>query len=230
MASWDLNTGDEGTGPPPDHVWLWSSPHHNQPGGAPILGTVSGLCTSRQLPLNAVGLSPAMEPSWPTACDVGTEWPKVSAQGLPQDLALEVHGSPGQSPAVTRLSRLSLPPITGSRTISAGAATPISRPVDGANKQPTAQNRSDAIRIAIAGLASGEQVRGILSKLGALRIRHNSFPARNSSNSPQTQSKSPAPRQLIPSTPRESGAVPPTTRSPGRRSTSRASTPSLPPP
>lgn len=45
------------------------------------------------------------------------------------------------------------------------------------HKQPTAENRTDAIRIALAGLASGEQSEAILSKLGALHIRHNTFPA-----------------------------------------------------
>ena len=45
------------------------------------------------------------------------------------------------------------------------------------HKQPTAQNRSDAIRIALAGLASGVPSEEILSKLGALHIRHNTFPA-----------------------------------------------------
>jgi len=45
------------------------------------------------------------------------------------------------------------------------------------NKQPTAEDRSDAIRIALAGLSSGEQPEEILSKLSALHIRHNTFPA-----------------------------------------------------
>jgi len=36
------------------------------------------------------------------------------------------------------------------------------------NKQPTPENRSDAIRIALAGLASGVPSESILSKLGAL--------------------------------------------------------------
>lgn len=45
------------------------------------------------------------------------------------------------------------------------------------NKQPTPEDRSDAIRIALAGLASGEESEEILSKLGALHIRYNAFPA-----------------------------------------------------
>jgi hypothetical protein len=45
------------------------------------------------------------------------------------------------------------------------------------NKQPTPEDRSDAIRIALAGLASGEESDEILSKLGALHIRYNTFPA-----------------------------------------------------
>jgi hypothetical protein len=45
------------------------------------------------------------------------------------------------------------------------------------NKQPTPGKRSDAIRIALAGLASGVPSEEILSKLGALHIRNNTFPA-----------------------------------------------------
>jgi hypothetical protein len=45
------------------------------------------------------------------------------------------------------------------------------------NKQPTAEHRTEAIRIAIAGLAYGEQAEELLSKLGALHIRYNTFPA-----------------------------------------------------
>jgi hypothetical protein len=45
------------------------------------------------------------------------------------------------------------------------------------NKQPTAENLSEAIRIAIAGLAYGEQAEELLSKLGNLHIRYNTFPA-----------------------------------------------------
>jgi hypothetical protein len=45
------------------------------------------------------------------------------------------------------------------------------------NKMPTPEDRSDAIWIALAGLASGEQSEEILSKLGALHIRHNTFPS-----------------------------------------------------
>jgi hypothetical protein len=45
------------------------------------------------------------------------------------------------------------------------------------NKHPTPENRSDAIRIAIAGLASGDASEEILSKLEVLHVRHNTFPA-----------------------------------------------------
>lgn len=45
------------------------------------------------------------------------------------------------------------------------------------NKQPTPEDRTDAIRIALAGLASGDEPETILAKLGALRIRSNTFPA-----------------------------------------------------
>lgn len=45
------------------------------------------------------------------------------------------------------------------------------------NKQPTPEDRGDSIRIALAGLASGAPSEEILSKLGALHIRHNTFPA-----------------------------------------------------
>jgi hypothetical protein len=40
------------------------------------------------------------------------------------------------------------------------------------NKQPTPEVRSDAIRVALAGLSSGAPSEEILSKLGALRIRY----------------------------------------------------------
>jgi hypothetical protein len=45
------------------------------------------------------------------------------------------------------------------------------------NKQPTPEDRSDAIRVALTGLASGVPSEEILSKLGALHIRHNTIPA-----------------------------------------------------
>lgn len=45
------------------------------------------------------------------------------------------------------------------------------------NKQPMPEDRSYAIRIALAGLASGEPSEEILSKLSALHIRYNTFPA-----------------------------------------------------
>jgi hypothetical protein len=41
----------------------------------------------------------------------------------------------------------------------------------------TPADRSVAIRIALAGLATGEPSEEILSKLGALRVRHDTFPA-----------------------------------------------------
>src|ERR1039458_8037372 len=44
-------------------------------------------------------------------------------------------------------------------------------------KQPTPEDRSDAIQIALAGLASGQNFDPALEKLGALHIRHNTFPA-----------------------------------------------------
>ncbi len=43
------------------------------------------------------------------------------------------------------------------------------------NKQPTPEDRSDAIHIALAGLASGQQSEEILSKLSDLHIRRNTF-------------------------------------------------------
>jgi hypothetical protein len=45
------------------------------------------------------------------------------------------------------------------------------------NKQPTSEDRNDAIRIALAGLASGEGSEAILSKLSVLHIRYNTFPS-----------------------------------------------------
>lgn len=45
------------------------------------------------------------------------------------------------------------------------------------NKQPMPEDRSDAIRIALAGIASGTDSGEILSDLAALHIRYNTFPA-----------------------------------------------------
>ena len=44
-------------------------------------------------------------------------------------------------------------------------------------KQPTPEDRSDVIRIVLAGLASGQECDSVLEKLGTLHIRHNTFPA-----------------------------------------------------
>jgi hypothetical protein len=44
-------------------------------------------------------------------------------------------------------------------------------------KQPTPEDRSDAIRIALAGLAFGQDFDSVFEKLGTLHIRHNTFPA-----------------------------------------------------
>ena len=44
-------------------------------------------------------------------------------------------------------------------------------------KQPTPEDRTDAVHIVLAGLASGQDVDLILEKLGELRVRHNTFPA-----------------------------------------------------
>ncbi len=76
------------------------------------------------------------------------------------------------------------------------------------NKQPTPEDRSDAIRVALTGLTSGSAVRGDLSKLGALHIRHNTFPAEELLELAPTQSKSTASRGLIPSTVRLSRSDP----------------------
>jgi hypothetical protein len=43
-------------------------------------------------------------------------------------------------------------------------------------KQPTSEDRSDAIQIVLAGLASGQDFDPVLERLGALHIRHNIFP------------------------------------------------------
>jgi hypothetical protein len=45
------------------------------------------------------------------------------------------------------------------------------------NRQPTPEDRSDAIRIALAGIASGAETAEILADLAVLHIRHNTFPA-----------------------------------------------------
>src|SRR5665213_3414400 len=44
-------------------------------------------------------------------------------------------------------------------------------------KLPTPEDRSVAIQVVLSGLASGQDVDLILEKLGALHIRHNTFPA-----------------------------------------------------
>jgi hypothetical protein len=44
-------------------------------------------------------------------------------------------------------------------------------------KQPTPEDRIDAVRITLSSLASGQDFDPILEKLGALHIRHNTFPA-----------------------------------------------------
>jgi hypothetical protein len=45
------------------------------------------------------------------------------------------------------------------------------------SRQPTPEDRSDAIRIALAGIASGTETAEILADLAVLHIRHNTFPA-----------------------------------------------------
>jgi hypothetical protein len=97
-------------------------------------------------------------------------------------------------------------------------------------KQPTPEDRSDAIRIVLAGLASGH-FDPVLEELGALHIRHNTFPAEEL-------------LELASDAIDESGATTaypidfenirgrssPSTASPERISTTRANTPSPPPP
>ncbi len=45
------------------------------------------------------------------------------------------------------------------------------------NRQPTPEDRADAMRIALAGIASGADSGEILSKLAVLHIRNHTFPA-----------------------------------------------------
>ena len=45
------------------------------------------------------------------------------------------------------------------------------------NMQPTPENRSEAIRIALAGLASGEDPEVTITRLADLHVRYNTFPA-----------------------------------------------------
>jgi hypothetical protein len=45
------------------------------------------------------------------------------------------------------------------------------------NRQPTPDERTDAIQIALAGIAFGKESGEILSKLAVLHIRNNTFPA-----------------------------------------------------
>jgi hypothetical protein len=44
-------------------------------------------------------------------------------------------------------------------------------------KQPTPEDRSDAVQIVLGGLASSQEFDPILEKLGALHVRNNTFPA-----------------------------------------------------
>lgn len=44
-------------------------------------------------------------------------------------------------------------------------------------KQPTPEDRLDAVQIALSGLASGQDFDAVLEKLGTLHIRYNTFPA-----------------------------------------------------
>ncbi len=44
-------------------------------------------------------------------------------------------------------------------------------------KQPTPEERSDAVRIALGGLTSGQDFDAVLDKFAVLHIRHNTFPA-----------------------------------------------------
>src|ERR1019366_10266770 len=44
-------------------------------------------------------------------------------------------------------------------------------------KQPTAEDRHDAVLVTLNGLASGSEFEPIIEKLGALHIRNNTFPA-----------------------------------------------------
>jgi len=89
--------------------------------------------------------------------------------------------------------------------------------------------RTDAIRIALAGLASGDEPETILAKLGALRIRSNTFPAEELLELASDAIDEAAPRRLIRSAARSSGSdCSQSARSPARRSITRASTQSLP--
>jgi hypothetical protein len=98
-------------------------------------------------------------------------------------------------------------------------------------KKPTPEDRSDAVQVALVGLVSGQDFDLIIEKLGALHIRHNTFPAEEL-------------LELASDAIDESGATTaypidfenirgrssPSTASPERISTTRANTPSPPPP
>ena len=72
---------------------------------------------------------------------------------------------------------LDLSLIAGSRSISAGAFASITVQVMAPKPQPTPQDRAHAIGIALAGITSGDDSSETLSKLAALHIRNNTFPA-----------------------------------------------------
>jgi hypothetical protein len=99
------------------------------------------------------------------------------------------------------------------------------------SKQPTPEDRSDAIRIVPGGLASGRDFDPILEELRALHIRNNTFPAEKLVELASDAIDESGPQRLSRLTSRTFGSDSfPSTTSQARTSTTRASTPSLLPP
>jgi len=98
-------------------------------------------------------------------------------------------------------------------------------------KQPTPEDRSDAIQIVLTGLATGQDFDPVLGKLGALHIRNNTFPAEELLELASDAIDESGASRLIRSISRIFATdSSPSTASPERTSTTRASTPSPLPP
>jgi hypothetical protein len=98
-------------------------------------------------------------------------------------------------------------------------------------KQPKPEHRSDTVKIVLTGLASGQDVDRIFDQLGALHIRNDTFPAEELLELASDAIDESGATTAEPIDSRTSGnGSYRSTNSPERISTTRASTPSPPPP
>ena len=98
-------------------------------------------------------------------------------------------------------------------------------------KQPTPEDRHDAVVVALTGLASGQDLDSVIEKLGALHVPRNTFPAEELLELASDAIGESGTTAADPSSSRRSGSVTsPSTDSPEGTSTTRASTPSPLPP